>query len=37
MQVVKVDCKLSGPGRGDVKFGVYGDARVVTLVGVEWS
>ena len=37
VQVVKVDHKDLGPGRGDVMFGVDGDARMVTLVGVEWS
>ena len=37
VQVVKVDCKVSGPGRGNVTFGVDGDARMVTLVGIEWS
>ena len=35
MQVVEVDHKVLGPGRGDVTFGVDGDARMVTLVGVE--
>ena len=37
MQVVEVDCKVLGPGRGNVTFGVDGDARMVTLVGIEWS
>ena len=37
MQVVEVDHKVLGPGRGNVAFGVDGDARMVTLVGVEWS
>ena len=37
VQVVKVDRKVSGPGRGDVAFRVDGDARMVTLVVVEWS
>ena len=37
VQVIEVDRKVSGPGRGDVAFGVDGDARMVTLVGIEWS
>ena len=37
VQVVEVDHKFLGPGRGNVAFGVDGDARMVTLVGVEWS
>ena len=37
VQVVKVDCKVSGPGRGNVPFGVDSNARMVTLVGVEQS
>ena len=37
MQVIEVDHKVSGPGRGNVMFGVDGDARMVTLVGVERS
>ena len=37
MQVIKVDHKVSGPGRGNVAFGVDGDARMITLVGIEWS
>ena len=37
VQVVKVDCKVSSPGRGNASFGVDGDARVITLVGIEWS
>ena len=37
VQVVEVDCKVLGPGRGNVAFGVDGDARMVTLVGIEWS
>ena len=37
VQVVEVDRKVSGPSRGDVVFGVDGDARMVTLVGIEWS
>ena len=37
MQVVEVDRKVSGPSRGDVMFRVDGDARMVTLVGVEQS
>ena len=37
VQVVEVDCKVSGPGRGNVVFGVDSDARMVTLVGVEQS
>ena len=37
VQVIKVDHKVLGPGRGNVAFRVDGDARMVTLVGVEWS
>ena len=37
VQVVEVDCKVLGPGRGNVVFGVDGDARMITLVGVERS
>ena len=37
VQVVEVDRKVSGPGRGDVAFRVDGDARMVTLVDVERS
>ena len=37
VQVIEVDCKVSGPGRGNVMFGVDGDARMITLVGVEQS
>ena len=37
VQVVEVNHKVSGPGRGDVTFGVDGDARMITLVGIEWS
>ena len=37
VQVIEVDHKVSGPGRGNVTFGVDGDARMVTLVGVERS
>ena len=37
VQVVKVNCKVSGPGGGDVVFGVDGDARMITLVGIEQS
>ena len=37
VQVIKVDRKVSGPGRGNVVFGVDGDARMITLVAVEWS
>ena len=37
VQVVEIDCKVSGPGRGNVAFGMDGDARMVTLVGVAWS
>ena len=37
VQVVEVDCKVLGPGRGNVMFGVDGDARMITLVGIEWS
>ena len=34
VQVVEVDCKVSGP---DVSFRMDSDAGVVTLVGVEQS
>ena len=37
VQVVKVNRKVSGPGRGNVVFGVDGDARMITLVGIEQS
>ena len=37
VQVIEVNCKVSGSGRGNVTFGVDGGARMVTLVGVEWS
>ena len=37
VQVIKVDRKVSGPSRGNVAFGVDGDARMVTLVGIEQS
>ena len=37
VQVIEVNCKVSGPGRGNVAFRVDGDARMITLVGVEWS
>ena len=37
MQVVEVNHKVLGPGRGNVAFGVDGDARMITLVGVEQS
>ena len=37
VQVVEINRKVSGPGRGNVTFGVDGDARMITLVGVEWS
>ena len=37
VQVIKVDHKVLGPGRGNVAFRVDGDARMVTLVGIEWS
>ena len=37
VQVVEVDHKVLGPSRGNVAFGVDGDARMVTLVGVEQS
>ena len=37
MQVVKVNRKVLGPGRGNVVFGVDGDARMITLVGIEQS
>ena len=35
VQVVEVDHKVLGSGRGDVSFGVDSDARMITLVGVE--
>ena len=37
VQVIKINCKVLGPGRGNVTFGVDGDARMITLVGIEWS
>ena len=37
VQVIEVEHKVSGPSRGDVMFRVDGDARMVTLVGIEWS
>ena len=37
VQVVKVNHKVSGPDGGDITFGVDGDARMITLVGVEQS
>ena len=37
VQVVKVDHKVLGPGRGNVTLRVDGDARMITLVVVEWS
>ena len=37
MQVIEIDRKVLGPGRGNVAFGVDGDARMITLVGVERS
>ena len=37
VQVIEVNHKVSRPGRGDVVFGVDGDARMVTLVGIEQS
>ena len=37
VQVVEVDCKVLGPGRGDVTFRVDGDARMITFVGIERS
>ena len=37
VQVVEVYHKVLGPGRGNVVFGVDGDARMVTLVGIEQS
>ena len=37
VQVIEIDRKVSGPGRGNVTFGVDGDAKMITLVGVEWS
>ena len=37
VQVVEINCKVLGPGRGNVVFGVDGDARMITLVGIEQS
>ena len=37
VQVIEVDRKVLGPGRGNVMFRVDGDARMVTLVGIEQS
>ena len=37
VQVVEVNRKVLGPGRGNVAFGVDGDARMITLVGIERS
>ena len=37
VKVVEVNRKVSGPGRGNVAFGVDGDARMITLVGIEQS
>ena len=37
VQVIEIDHKVSSPGRGNVLFGVDGDAGVVTLVGIEQS
>ena len=37
VQVVEVDRKVSGPGRGNVVFRVDSNARMVTLIGVEQS
>ena len=37
LEVIEVNRKVSGPGRGDVMFRVDGDARMITLVGVEQS
>ena len=37
VQVIEVDHKVSGPGRGNVMLRVDGDARMITFVGVEWS
>ena len=37
VQVVEIDHKVSGPGRGNVTFRVDGDARMITLVGIEQS
>ena len=37
VQVIEVDCKVSGPGRGNVMFRVHDDARMITLVGIEQS
>ena len=37
VQIIEVDRKVLGPSRGNVTFRVDGDARMVTLVGVEQS
>ena len=37
VQVVEVDRKVLGPGRGDVTFGVDGAARMITIGGIEQS
>ena len=37
VQVIEVNRKVLGPGRGNVVFRVDGDGRMITLVGVEWS
>ena len=37
VQVIEVDHKVLGPGRGNVMFRVDSDARMVTLVGIKWS
>ena len=37
VQVIEVDHKVSGPGRGNVMLRVDGDARMITLVGIERS
>ena len=37
MQVIEVDCKVLGPGRGDVMLGVDNDAGVIALFCIEQS
>ena len=37
VQVVKVDRKVSSPGRGDVSLRVDSDTGMITLVGIECS
>ena len=37
VQVIEVNRKVSGPGRGNVLFRVDSDARMIILVGIEQS